>query len=172
MVRKATPDDARGIAEVQVRAWQAAYQGFLSAQLLDDMSVSGREESWRTMLADGEQPAVSVVFEDPDDGSVAGFCSLALPSRDEDATERTAEVAATYVAPSRWGRGLGKAVLGQALEDLPGDAWDIVTLWIFMRNAQGRAFYARCGFKLDGAKDYHEPTKVPIARMRLLLTGS
>jgi GNAT superfamily N-acetyltransferase len=171
VIRAATPDDAHAIADVQVRGWQAAYQGFLHAQLLEDMSVSLREDSWRTMLAEGEQPAVTLVSED-DGGAVEGFCSLALPSRDEDAGERTAEIVATYVDPSRWGAGVGKALLGQALTDLPADAWDDVTLWIFMRNAQGRAFFARSGFRLDGVKDVHEATRVPTARMRLFFRSA
>jgi GNAT superfamily N-acetyltransferase len=171
VIRAATPEDARAIAEVQVRTWQAAYQGFLPAQLLDDMSVSLREDSWQTLLAGAERASLTVLAED-DDGAVEGFCTLVLPGRDEDATERTAEVAATYVVPPRWGQGVGKALLAHTLEELPGGEWDEAILWIFLRNAQGRAFYARSGFRLDGAKSVHEPSGVPTARMRLLFRSA
>lgn len=171
VIRAATPDDAHAIAEVQVRGWRAAYQGFLSAQILDDLSVGLREDSWRSMLAEDDQPAMTLVSED-EDGAIIGFCSLALPSRDEQAGERTAEIAAIYVDPARWGNGVGKALLGQALQDLPSEDWDEATLWIFMRNAQGRAFFARSGFRLDGAKDMHEATRVPTARMRLFFKSA
>lgn len=42
-----------------------------------------------------------------------------------------------------------------------------VTLWVFLRNAQARAFYARSGFRLDGAKGTHEASGVATARMRM-----
>ena len=104
-----------------------------------------------------------------DDAAPAGFCALALPSRDEDADERTAEVVATYVEPARWQAGVGKALLGRALGSLERGRWDDVTLWVFLRNAQARAFYARSGFRLDGAKSTHEASGVATARMRLKL---
>jgi len=141
------------VAEVQVSAWQAAYRGILQPQFLDELSLEAREESWREVIAGG---GVTLVAEDAD-GSAGGFCSLVLPSRDDDAGERTAEIAATYVVPGRW---------------LTHSEWEDVTLWVFRRNAQGRAFYARSGFRLDGEIRPHQPSGVPTARMRLPLVDT
>jgi GNAT superfamily N-acetyltransferase len=160
VVRDATVEDARGIAEVQVSAWRAAYRGFLPAQLIDEMSVDLREGVWRTVLEDPASP--TFVAGDP----VAGFLTLSLPGRDDDAGERTAEIVATYVDPSRWGQGIGKALMTRALERLPATDWDDVILWVFLRNAQGRAFYARSGFRLDGEQGTHDQSGVRTARMR------
>lgn len=113
MVRQATAADARAIAEIQVSTWRAAYRGFLPRQLLEDLSVSLREASWRGVLEDRAAVGFTVVAE-AGEGSPFGFCSVALPSRDEGAGERTAEVAATYVDPHRWGSGVGRALLSQA----------------------------------------------------------
>ncbi len=164
MIRTATAEDAKAVASIQVRAWQAAYRGILPAQLLAELSVDLRETSWRQMIAD---PACLTLVDAGE--PAAGFCALALPSRDEDADERTAEVAATYVEPARWQGGVGKALLGHALGSLEHGRWDAVTLWVFQRNAQARAFYARSGFRLDGAKSTHEASGVATARMRLKL---
>ena len=166
MIRTATAADAKDIASIQVRAWQAAYRGILPAQLLAELSVDLRETGWRQVIAD---PACLTLLDDGREtgGPPAGFCALALPSRDEDADERTAEVVATYVEPGRWQAGLGKALLGRALGSLEEGRWDAVTLWVFQRNAQARAFYARSGFRLDGAKSTHEVSGVATARMRL-----
>jgi hypothetical protein len=49
------------------------------------------------------------------EGEVRGFCAVVAPSRDENAGERTAEVAATYVYPQAWRFGLDTALLGSAL---------------------------------------------------------
>ncbi len=168
VVREATAEDARGMAEVHVRAWRAAYRGILTAQLLDDLSIELREKSWRSAVAAANSAMLTIVAEGETD-SIAGFCSVALPSRDEDAGERTAEIAATYVDPSRWGSGVGRALMEQALARLQDGRWDDVTLWIFMRNAQGRAFYARSGFRLDGTRGVHEASGVTTTRMRLAL---
>jgi len=162
MIRAATADDAGALAALQVRAWQAAYRGILPAQLLADLSVDLREATWRDVIAD---PACVTLV----DGGGAGFCSLALPSRDDDAGERTAEVAATYVDPAHWQSGIGRSLLGAALGSLEPGAWDDLTLWVFLRNAQARAFYARSGFRLDGAKGTHQASGVATARMRLAL---
>jgi len=171
VVRRSTVSDARGIAEVHVRCWQAAYGGILPKQLLDDLSVDLREDFWKAELEDPGSQAGTLVAEDPP-GTIAGFITVVLPSRDEDAGERTAEIAATYVDPSRWNSGVGRSLLRMALSRLDDALWDDATLWIFQRNAQGRAFYARSGFRLDGAKSKHDPSGVTTARMRVPLGSS
>jgi GNAT superfamily N-acetyltransferase len=139
-------------------------------ELLDGLSVGLREDFWQGVLAAGGTETLTLVAQEESAGAIAGFCSLVLPSRDEDAGERTAEVTATYVDPARWGAGVGRELLSHALEDLRGaGAWDDATLWVFLRNAQGRAFNARSGFRLDGTKGVHEPSGVTTARMRLAL---
>ena len=67
---------------------------------------------------------------------------------------------------------MGRSVLTEVLDRLRGGPWDDATLWIFLRNAQGRAFFARSGFSLDGAKDVHEASGVATARMRAPLAGA
>ena len=42
----------------------------------------------------------------------------AEPCRDEDAGDRTAEIAATYVDPSRWSSGVGRSLLRETLAGL------------------------------------------------------
>ena len=168
MVRDASEADARGMAEVQVAAWRAAYRGIVQPQLLEELSVGAREEVWREVIAGG---GMTLVAGDEND-VVEGYCSLILPSRDEDAGDRTAEIAATYVDPARWGQGVGGSLLREALARLGTGRWDDVTLWVFRRNAQGRAFYARSGFRLDGATGSHQPSGVATARMRLPLGGT
>ena len=63
-------------------------------------------------------------------------------------------------------------MLREVLARLDTGEWDEVTLWVFRRNAQGRAFYARSGFRLDGEIRSHQPSGVATARMRLPLGGT
>jgi len=64
VVREATSADARGIAEVHVRCWQAAYGGILPRQLLDDLSVDLRSDFWGAELSDENSRARTLVAED------------------------------------------------------------------------------------------------------------
>ena len=104
-------------------------------------------------------------------GAVHGFCSLALPSRDPDAGARTGEVAALYVDPAQWRRGVGRALLGEALRRVPTDRWDEMTLWVLAGNEAARAFYAAAGFRPDGATATHAPSGAPELRLRRRLRG-
>jgi GNAT superfamily N-acetyltransferase len=169
VVRDATADDAQGIATVHVRAWQAAYQGFVSAQLLDDLSVAHREDFWRAALSGADGALAFALVEEAEDGGIAGFCAVSLPARDDDAGERTAEIAATYVDPAHWHSGIGRALVEAAVAKFEPGAWDAATLWVFKRNAQARAFYARFGFRLDGATGVHTGTGAARVRMRAAL---
>ena len=135
-VRRAGADDARAIAAIHVRAWRVAYRGLVPDAVLSGLSVKRRERAWRELLDDEADRSFTLVAELA--GRVAGFCSVATPSRDEDAGERTAEVAAVYVDPDRWGRGVGGALLATAMKDLARGGWDEATLWVFARNQRAR----------------------------------
>jgi GNAT superfamily N-acetyltransferase len=149
-IRRAAPADARAIAAVHVTSWQVAYRGIVPDEVLDALSVEGRERGWRERLGrPDELHRLTLVAER--DGAVAGFCSIAAPSRDDDAGERTAEVAALYVEPAQWRTGVGRALLGAALDALRADGFADATLWVLADNARGRAFYERVGFAADGA---------------------
>jgi RimJ/RimL family protein N-acetyltransferase len=166
MVRDATVDDVPALADLHVRAWRVAYQGFIRADILAGLSVVEREKSWQVNLGIGGPFAFTLVEETPE-GAIAGFCSLVLPSRDDDAGERTAELGGTYVDPGHWQAGVGRALVEVALARLEPGAWDEMTLWVFKRNAQARAFYARLGFRLDGAERVHEFAAAKVVRMRM-----
>ena len=132
------------------------------------MSVDERERVWRRLLADVDPASFTLVAVGADD-VVEGFCSVSAPSRDEDAGVRTAEVAATYVHPGCWRRGVGSALLTAASADLERAGWTDATLWVFAANERARSFYGRFGFRSDGATKRHEPSGSKLTRMRAAL---
>jgi GNAT superfamily N-acetyltransferase len=91
-----------------------------------------------------------------------------LPSRDADATPTDCEVAALYVEPDRWRRGIGRALMRAALDKATGDGYESVTLWVFEQNTPGRGFYEAFGFKPDG-QTQQKPDRPPEVRLRLTL---
>jgi ribosomal protein S18 acetylase RimI-like enzyme len=167
-VRRAVRDDAAPIGGVHVRAWQVAYRGLMPDELLDGLSVEEREKMWQQALAGEESPAVYVAV---DDGGVVGFCAVAAPSRDEDAADDVAEIAAIYVDPNAWRVGIGRALMEVALADLRADGWRWVTLWVLAENHAARDFYARFGLKPDGAEMTHETSREKEVRLRRRVTA-
>lgn len=99
-ILEACDGDARRIAEVHVRSWKAAYRGILPDPLLDGLSVDDRERSWHALLSGDRDRWLTFVAEGTD--GLAGFCSMATPSLEAGAGEKTAEIAALYVDPEHW----------------------------------------------------------------------
>jgi len=137
-------------------------------EVLARMSVDERERVWRGLLADADG-ASSTLVAVSGEGCVEGFCSVSAPSRDEDAAEGTAEIAATYVDPPCWSRGVGGALLREASAELLLGGWRESTLWVFAANDRARAFYEGFGFEPDGATTTHEPSGLDVIRMRAVL---
>jgi ribosomal protein S18 acetylase RimI-like enzyme len=148
-VRRAVPNDAAPIAAVHVRAWQVAYRGLMPDEVLDGLSVEQREAMWRQALTAEERPAVYAAVEEE---AVVGFCAITAPSRDDDAEDGVAEIAAIYVDPGVWRTGVGRALMDVALENLRAGGWRWVTLWVLAENRQAREFYSRYGLEPDGAQ--------------------
>lgn len=168
-VRRAKGEDVAAIAEIHVRSWRAAYRGILPDELLDGLSVSERAASWRALLDGGEEDWLVLVAESGD-GELAGFCSVATPSRDPGADQATAELGALYIDPGRWRRGVGTTLLTAALEELSGVGLRDVVLWVLPENRTARAFYERFGFKLEeGVEKREERSGRPVIRLRAAL---
>jgi ribosomal protein S18 acetylase RimI-like enzyme len=155
MMRRAEQGDAQAIAAVHVSAWRQAYRGLLPDEVLDQLSVEEREQSWRELLDERHGRWFTVVAVGSD-ARVEGFCTTATPSRDDDAGERTAEIAATYVDPAHWRAGIGSALLDAALAELRQADYEEVTLWVFADNARARSLYRRFGFEPDGGEARHD----------------
>ena len=164
MIRPATRADARGIAEVHVRTWQAAYRHAFPAELLDSLSIEEREARWRDQgLADSA--AETLVAERA--GRVVGFAS-AGPSRDPDCD---GELWGIYVEPEEWGSGTGAALLDAALERLRAAGFREAILWVLGDNPRARRFYEKHGWSPDGTeKDgVHLDTEVHEVRYRRIV---
>ncbi len=147
-IREATIADARRIAEIHVRAWQAAYRGQMPDGYLDGMRVEARladhewalgtpRETWRYWVSD-------------EGGRVTGF-AVTGPSEDADADERNGEIYAIYIEPERVGAGIGRALFAHAVEDLRARGFRAATLWVLETNDRAQRFYQAAGWKADGA---------------------
>jgi GNAT superfamily N-acetyltransferase len=114
-VRRATDDDARAIADVQVETWRATYLDVMPADVLDALDVEERERMWRRFAAaDG-----FAVFVAEREERIVGFASVGA-CRD---LPGTGELFAIYVAPHFQRTGAGLALMEAAVAWL-AERWD------------------------------------------------
>ena len=105
LIRRATLEDAAGIARVRVDTWRTAYRGIVPDEFLDTMSYEGNESRWAERLRDVDNQVHTFVAID-ESGQVVGFISGG-PNRDNDPIYK-GELHAIYILPSHHGRGIGR----------------------------------------------------------------
>ncbi len=86
-----------------------------------------------------------------DGREVVGFAVLRR-SEDADADRLTGELDLIYTAPSVWGSGVGRTLMGAALDHLRAAGYREATLWTAEANERPRQFYELTGWSLDGAQ--------------------
>ncbi len=148
-VRPATAEDADAIGRVQVETWRVAYRGLMPDDVIAGFDVEARRRLWREGLARVPRPG-SATFVAELDGEVVGFASVGR-SRDDEA-EPEGELYAIYLHPSRWGRGIGRALLERAEESMRAFGFERAILWVLEGNERGERFYRAAGWECDGRK--------------------
>ena len=172
-IRLAKTGDAEAIAAIQIGAWRAAYAGFLPASFLEGLDVEQRAAQWRGRIGPAMRPGSPTFVAVDETDAVRGFVHTG-PIRDEDLEPAgRAEIYTIYVDPETWRQRIGSALLS-AVDDFwsPTDVRELV-LWAFEANADGRAFYERMGWQLDGASqvdDFGTANPVEVRYRRSLRT--
>jgi ribosomal protein S18 acetylase RimI-like enzyme len=138
MVRPARPEDARGIAGLDVETWRATYAGVLSLDYLVGLSERRREAGWRSVIL--REPRDVRVAVDAD-GVIVGFGSCG-PNRGD--RSFTGEVFTLYVAPDWQNQGIGRRLLIALFRRLVAAGRQSAILWV-LRDNPSRFFYERLG---------------------------
>jgi ribosomal protein S18 acetylase RimI-like enzyme len=125
-IRTATLSDAPAIAAVHEQSARTAYRDIFPGKPF-------RGPDWAETL---KSPGTTA-FVAEEDGSVVGVVVV-----------RPAEVEALYVAPARWGEGIGRRLLEHATQHL--GEYEEITLWVLEENLPARRFYERHGWAPDG----------------------
>jgi GNAT superfamily N-acetyltransferase len=64
--------------------------------------------------------------------------------------EGLCHVSMVFVAPDRWGEGLGGRLVDALLEEVRGRGYDRAQLWTQTENVRARRLYERRGFRPSG----------------------
>jgi GNAT superfamily N-acetyltransferase len=135
-----------------VRLWDESARAGFTALLPEGHPFPEPElDRFRGLLAD---PAVAVLMAD-EDGELLGFTTCGA-SRDEDAGATVGEVRTLFVAPRSWRRGVGRALMAAALDELRARGYREATVWSFAANDRANAFYEAHGFRRDGGERSEE----------------
>ena len=146
--RNAHSDDVRGIAEVHVRSWQAAYRGQIPDSYLEGLSVEKRELMWTEILKD--QTRGVLVAED--EARIVGFSSFGPVWDKEENRLLTGEIYSIYVLEEFWNLGIGRTLMEDSLTALERDGLGSVKVWVLETNQIAIPFYEKFGFKTDGLR--------------------
>ncbi|MEU7057781.1 GNAT family N-acetyltransferase [Streptomyces sp. NPDC046197] len=162
-VRDMALADCERVAEIRVRGWQTAYAGLMPQSYLDALSVRQDAERRRTFWERGDAYGVNLIAEL--DGEITGWACHG-PYRDGAIRTADAELYALYVHPERWGRGVGRALLTEAVRRCADAGHARMALWVLEENTRARRFYERAGFAADGAAESFEVDGVPVPEVR------
>jgi GNAT superfamily N-acetyltransferase len=162
ILRNAEPADALAIAEVHVRAWQVAYRGLLTDEYLDGLRPEDRAKKYTLGSTDGHRPTTIVAVED---GVICGFATT-MPAHDADAAG-SGELAALYVDPKEWGKGMGLALIQAARAQLRARGFRRAVLWVLVGNKRAQRFYEKDGWRLDGSRRLNQVWGATVDEVRM-----
>lgn len=104
--RKATIEDAKGIAKVNVDAWKESFCGVVNQEYLDALSYKKRTADFSKRFTDG---GFYRIFVAEKGSKTVGFADFGTPRENEN--QYDAELYAIYVLPDYQGKGIGKKLL-------------------------------------------------------------
>lgn len=145
--RRATSDDAAGIAQVHIGGWQRAYEELVPEAYLACKSTLQREEFWRGELAleaADRKPWVAL-----DGEQVIGFADGGI-ARDDDLDSGTGEVYTLFVTPECWEKGIRSRLVDHVARDLRDHDFRRAVFWVLEADLVMRAFAEYTGWHRDG----------------------
>ena len=151
--RSATLDDAAALANVEIRSIQHAYQDFMPAAHLENLDVLDLTERWKGGLRDMIDPVVVAVH----DQLVIGFVRAGKSNK-----ENVGFITYLFILPEYWGIGIGKALMGKAMNIFRDFNLNAAKLYAYSDNIRARRFYERLGWTLSGQTYTQDIEGIPI----------
>jgi GNAT superfamily N-acetyltransferase len=137
VLRRASPSDALAITRIYVDSWNVGFGHLMGVRELTADLV----DRWRRDLGRGDLTWIVAEL----DGEPVGFVGIGA-SRDPTDPE-VGEVNTIAVDPPSWRRGVGRALMGEALTELQ-QRFRSAILWTVASYDQGHDFYRATGWRL------------------------
>jgi GNAT superfamily N-acetyltransferase len=139
--RRASLENAVGIATVHVASWRETYRGIVPDELLGDLSIQRRTEQWMNSLADPSNRYHRASVAELN-GQIVGFSNYGFPQEAESGFD--GELYAIYLLRSAQGQGIGRALFAEAAKGLLELGSSSMLVWVFKDNP-ARGFYEHLG---------------------------
>lgn len=147
IIRKMNQTDSREeISNIYEQSWKYAYKGIIPQAYLDSIPKG----QWCGAFDNPDRYTLVML----DDEKIIGTLTY-CKSRFED-YEDWGEIVSIYFLPEYMGKGYGKDLLEQAVEELKTMGFQTVFLRVLEDNHRARHFYEKCGFKYGGK--YYDDT--------------
>jgi RimJ/RimL family protein N-acetyltransferase len=169
-IRTAGVRDAEALARVCLRSRRAGFPAFMPADQVDGRAEAQRAAQWRERFCVPDPRWFVLVADDA--RAVLGYCMAFAPSCDADAGPEVGELAALYIDPDAWGRGVGSALVTALFDRLRDEGYSRVTVWPHADNAAACRLYLRLGFTPDGARFPEQTTGLTLLRLTRPLVHS
>jgi GNAT superfamily N-acetyltransferase len=143
-VRPALPGEGARLAEIYLSSGRAAWARHLSPVGLS--GVTSTTDEWERWISDPDL----IVLVAERRGQLAALALLCRSTDPDSDPARVALLERLYTEPASWRRGLGRALLDTAMEELRERGFLEVTLWTAEWNTS-RGFYENLGWVRDGA---------------------
>ena len=168
-VRPGLPDDAAGIARVQVVTWRTAYRSALPAAVLDDWDAESAEALWRTAITSPPTPGHGVLVA-LEQNTIVGFAAFGPPeltaAEQSDPAGPTSEISTLLVEP-RWGRrGHGSRLLSAVADLAGGSGAARLQVWLLEDDRVSAGFYESAGWAPDGWARTLDTGDAPLREVR------
>lgn len=105
-IRKATEQDAPGIAKVHVDSWRTTYKEILPSTFLTSLSYEKRTTLWENNIADKTN---YIVVSETDEGHITGFGTAS--KRDTNTIANSGDLTSIYLLDEYHSQGIGKLLM-------------------------------------------------------------
>ncbi|HEY45911.1 MAG: hypothetical protein AMJ88_03785 [Anaerolineae bacterium SM23_ 63] len=141
VIRKALPEDARGIAKVHIDTWRSTYTGIIPNDYLAKLSYERAENVWRERISTHEPLGVIFVAAIPN-GRIVGFVTGGAERTGEHSYD--GEIYAIYVFKEFQRRGVGRRLTSAICQQLVQEGFHSLIIWVLRENPS-RSFYEGLG---------------------------
>ncbi|ANU28188.1 GNAT family N-acetyltransferase [Planococcus versutus] len=141
-IRKATKQDASGIAKVHVDSWKTTYKAILPNEFLSSLSYEKRTTLWKNNLDDKTN---YIVVSETDDGLITGFGTAS--KRPTNMVANCGDLTSIYLLEDYHGQGIGKLLMKELFLHFKKLNYETVFVEVLEDN-KTRFFYEYYGAKL------------------------
>jgi L-amino acid N-acyltransferase YncA len=141
VIRPATLEDTRYIAEIKVENHHAGKNNHPLDIMMNDLFVNAYRRRWEKRLNSGKHTLVLALDE-----TISGLISYSACA-DKDADSATAEITNIYLLQEVRGNKLGRKLCETAFAEMRTAGFATVRVWVAKGRVQTRRFYEAIGFR-------------------------